>query len=488
MGSLAPMFYILELRFFRFCAKLWLKLNSSTMSKLKTNYVCSSCGDSFPKWAGKCTSCGDWNTLVESVSADSGSNNRFSTWTGASSTVVSLKQVKGTEHERFDTKIPEFNRVLGGGLVKGSVSLIGGDPGVGKSTLLLQTLGLMSDSCKVLYVSGEESPQQISLRASRLSLDEKDIRMLAEIELEKIQKAIYAEKPNLVVIDSIQTIYSAQLQSAPGTVAQVRECAAHLTRLAKGEDISMFIVGHVTKEGSLAGPRVLEHIVDTVLYFEGEVGSNFRMIRAFKNRFGAANELGVFQMGESGLEAVSNPSSMFLTAHDKPVAGSCVLAAVEGSRPFLVEVQALVEDAPTPNPKRYATGVDTSRLQMLLAVLNKHAGVVAFDQNVYIKIVGGVRIAEPAADLALLMAAHSSLTNRPLPEGLIVFGEVGLAGEIRAVPDAELRLKEAAKLGFTRALIPAQCKIKKPISGIQVETVSRVDQAIALMRKLRDAA
>lgn len=459
------------------------------MSKPKTAFICSSCGAIEPKWSGKCPQCFEWNTLIESVpETPHGSAKRFASWTGASSAAVDLKSVKGAEYLRLDTGIGEFNRVLGGGLVKGSVTLIGGDPGIGKSTLLLQSMASMGARVKTLYASGEESPEQVSLRAERLGLGEAKIRLLAEIELEKIQAVIAAEKPDVVVIDSIQTMYSGSLQSAPGTVAQVRECASHLTRLAKSQGVSLIFVGHVTKEGALAGPRVLEHMVDTVLYFEGEPGSAFRMIRTFKNRFGSANELGVFSMGENGLEEVSNPSSMFLTAHERPVAGSCVLAAMEGNRPFLVEVQALVEDAASPNPKRFATGIDTNRVQMLLAVLNKHAGVDAFDQNVYIKIVGGVRLIEPAADLAILMAAHSSLTGKPLPEGLVVFGEVGLAGELRAVQDAETRLQEAAKLGFSSALIPAQCRIKKPIAGMRVTAVTRVDQAIVAIREIKAAA
>ena len=459
------------------------------MAKNKTTYVCAGCGGQSAKWAGRCPHCGEWNTLVETVLEPEAANgNRFASWSGASGAAVDLKSVRGKEYARLDTGLGELNRVLGGGLVPGSVTLIGGDPGIGKSTLLLQALASMGGRNKVLYATGEESSEQVALRADRLGLGEAPVRLLAEIELEKIQAVIEAERPAVVVIDSIQTVYSGQLQSAPGTVAQVRECAAHLTRLAKGEQVSLILVGHVTKEGTLAGPRVLEHMVDTVLYFEGEPGSSFRMVRAWKNRFGSANELGVFAMGERGLEEVSNPSSMFLTAHDKPVAGSCVLTALEGNRPFLVEVQALVEDAPTPNPKRFASGIDTNRLQMLLAVLHKHAGIVAHDQNVYIKVVGGVRLTEPAADLAVLLAAHSSLLGRPLPEGLVVFGEVGLAGELRAVADAETRLREAAKLGFTHALLPAQCKLPRPVPGITVTAVTRVDQAITCLRELRTAA
>lgn len=382
----------------------------------------------------------------------------------------------------------ELNRVFGGGLVKGSVSLIGGEPGIGKSTLLLQVLSNFSKSMKVAYVSGEESPQQIALRAERLGLGNAEIRLIPEIELEKVLNELETEAPEVVVIDSIQTMFSSQLESAPGSVSQVRECAAQLTRYAKTRDTSLLLVGHVTKDGSIAGPRVLEHIVDTVLSFESEPGSPYRMLRAVKNRFGSANDMGVFSMGELGLEEVSNPSSMFLTQHEKPVPGCCIFAAMEGNRPFMVEIQALVEDTPSPSPRRYASGFDLNRLQMLLAVLNKHTGTAAFDQNVYLKVVGGVRLTEPASDLGALLAAHSSLTGRPLPPGLIVFGEVGLAGEVRPVQDAESRLREAAKLGFTGAIMPAANKLKKPIPGLEIRYVSRIDAALQQIRELRDVA
>lgn len=457
------------------------------MVKPKSVYVCSSCAGQSLKWTGRCSHCSEWNTLTEQVSAPE-SVNRFSGWAGQASAVVDLQAVKGKDYARTSTGLGEFDRVLGGGLVRGSVTLIGGDPGIGKSTLLLQTCANLGRNQRVLYATGEESPEQVALRAERLGLSAAGIRLLAEIELEKIQAALAQERPDVLVIDSIQTMYSSQLQAAPGTVSQVRECAAHLTRIAKQEGVSLFLVGHVTKEGSLAGPRVLEHMVDTVLYFEGEPSSNFRMLRALKNRFGSSNEMGIFAMAEAGLEEVANPSSMFLTAHEHPVPGTCVLAALEGNRPFLVEVQALVEEAPTPNPKRYATGIDTSRVQMLLAVLHRHSGVSAFDQNVYVKIVGGVRLNEPAADLPVLLAAHSSLCGRPLPAGLAVFGEVGLAGELRAVQDAETRLREAAKLGFTHALLPSQCRLKKSVPGIKVISAARVDSALAAMREMRQAA
>ena len=345
----------------------------------------------------------------------------------------------------------------------------------------------MAGEHKVLYVSGEESAQQIALRSKRLALDASALDLLAEINLEKIQAQLQIEKPAVAVIDSIQTVYSEQLTSAPGSVAQVRECAAQLTRLAKGSGITIVMVGHVTKEGALAGPRVLEHIVDTVLYFEGDTHSSFRLIRAFKNRFGAVNELGVFAMTEKGLKGVSNPSAMFLSQHSAPVAGSCVLVTQEGTRPLLVEIQALVDDAHAPNPRRLGVGLEQNRLALLLAVLHRHAGIACFDQDVFINAVGGMKISEPAADLAVMMAIVSSLTNKPLPEKLVVFGEVGLAGEVRPVQRGQERLKEAAKLGFTQALIPEANKPKQAIPGLKVIAVRRVADAVAQMRNALDA-
>lgn len=460
------------------------------MAKAKSHYVCSDCGHTASKWVGKCPGCEKWNTLAEQTVTEvpAAGPNRYSTWAGASGKAVDLKSVKGTSYARTSTGLGELDRVLGGGLVRGSVTLIGGDPGIGKSTLLLQALAHLGKAATVMYATGEESNEQIAMRAQRLGLADANIRLVAEIDLDAIMRNIEEEKPQVVVIDSIQTIYSSQLTSAPGSVAQVRECAAQLTRLAKSSHVSLILVGHVTKDGDLAGPRVLEHMVDAVLHFEGEPGSAFRMIRAYKNRFGAVNEMGVFAMGEQGLEEVSNPSSMFLTAHEKPVSGSCVLATLEGNRPFLVEVQALVEESASPNPRRFAQGFDVNKLQMLLAVLSKHAAIVAADQNVYLKVVGGVRLTEPAADLAALLAVHSSLLGKPLPSGLVVFGEVGLAGEIRPVADAEARLHEAAKLGFTQAIIPSSNKLKKSIEGISVRHASRIDQALGFMRSLREAA
>jgi DNA repair protein RadA/Sms len=396
--------------------------------------------------------------------------------------VQSLKQVQAKEMPRVPSGIDEFDRVLGGGLVEGGVVLIGGDPGIGKSTLLLQSLAALSSATAVLYISGEESAPQIALRARRLGLEAGSVRLLAEISLERIIAIVLEEKPAVVVIDSIQTVYSEQLQSAPGSVAQVRECAAQLTRMAKQAGLTLIMVGHVTKDGSLAGPRVLEHMVDTVLYFEGDTHSSFRLIRAFKNRFGAVNELGVFAMTDRGLKGVSNPSALFLSQHDAQVAGSCVMVTQEGTRPLLVEVQALVDTAHVPNPRRLSVGLDPQRLAMLLAVLHRHAGIAAFDQDVFVNAVGGVRIAEPASDLAVLLAIVSSMRNKPLPRGLVAFGEVGLAGEIRPAPRGQERLREAAKLGFSMALIPKANAPKHEIEGLEVIAVDRLEHALARVR------
>jgi DNA repair protein RadA/Sms len=377
------------------------------------------------------------------------------------------------------TGIDELDRVLGGGLVPGGVVLLGGDPGIGKSTLLLQALAQLSaNGVDVLYSSGEESAAQIALRANRIHLNAPQLEVLAEIQLEKLLLSVEAAKPQVLVVDSIQTLYSDAFSSAPGSVSQVRECAAQLTRLAKSSGICVLLVGHVTKDGHLAGPRVLEHIVDTVLYFEGDTHSSFRLVRAIKNRFGAVNELGVFAMTERGLKGVNNPSALFLSQHPETVPGSCVLVTQEGSRPLLVEIQALVDTAHIPNPRRLAVGLEQTRLAMLLAVLHRHAGIACFDQDVFLNAVGGVKISEPAADLAVLLAIASSIRNRALPKSLVVFGEVGLAGEIRPCPRGQERLKEAAKLGFTVAIIPKANLPKTKIANLRVIAVERIDEAI----------
>jgi DNA repair protein RadA/Sms len=398
--------------------------------------------------------------------------------------VLSLKDIEAIDVPRFGTGIDEFDRVLGGGLVAGGVVLIGGDPGIGKSTLLLQALANLATTRSTLYVSGEESGAQIALRARRLQVEAKDLKLQAEIQLEKILGTIADLKPDVAVIDSIQTLYSDALTSAPGSVSQVRECAAQLTRVAKQTGVTIILVGHVTKEGALAGPRVLEHIVDTVLYFEGDTQSSFRLVRAIKNRFGAVNELGVFAMTEKGLKGVSNPSALFLSQHDSQVPGSCVMVTQEGTRPLLVEVQALVDASHLPNARRLSVGLEQNRLAMLLAVLHRHAGIAAFDQDVFINAVGGVKITEPAADLAVLLAINSSMRNKALPRGLVVFGEVGLAGEIRPAPRGQERLREAAKLGFSVAVIPKANVPKQKIEGMNIVAVERIDEAFSKLREL----
>jgi DNA repair protein RadA/Sms len=450
------------------------------VAKAKSVYVCGECGGASTKWQGQCAHCGAWNALLETA-AERPAQHRFGGAAKAAA-LMPLAHVTAKESVRMPTGVGEFDRALGGGLVAGQVVLIGGDPGIGKSTLLLQALAWMSAARKSIYVTGEESAEQTALRAQRLQVDTAAVQLLAEIQLERIAATLEAEKPEIAVIDSIQTLFSEALTSAPGSVAQVRECAAQLTRLAKQHGIALVFVGHVTKEGALAGPRVLEHIVDTVLYFEGDPGSSFRLIRAFKNRFGPVNELGVFAMTEKGLRGVSNPSALFLSQHREPVPGSCILVTNEGTRPLLVEVQALVDGTQSANPRRLAQGLDQSRLAMLLAVLHRHAGIACHDQDVFVNAVGGVRIAEPAADLAVLLAVVSSFRGRPLPDKLVVFGEVGLAGEVRPAPRGQERLREAAKLGFRRALIPQANAPKQPIAGIEVTAIERLADALAAVQ------
>ena len=461
------------------------------MAKDKTLFSCHECGATSPRWLGKCPGCGAWNTLVETVAEVPGtSKNRLSTSSGQyaglaqAQAVQPLAAIEASEVARTPTGLAELDRVLGGGMVEGGVVLIGGDPGIGKSTLLLQALdALQRLGLPTLYVTGEESGAQVALRSRRLGLEGSQVNVLAEIQLEKILATVEATQPAVCVIDSIQTVYSDQLSSAPGSVAQVRECAAHLTRLAKATGVAVVLVGHVTKEGALAGPRVLEHMVDTVLYFEGDTHSSFRLVRAIKNRFGAVNEIGVFAMTEKGLRGVANPSAIFLSQHSQPVPGSCVLVTLEGTRPLLVEIQALV-DGGGPSPRRLSVGLDRDRLAMLLAVLHRHAGIATMDQDVFVNAVGGVRISEPAADLAVLLAISSSLRGKALPKGFMVFGEVGLAGEVRPAPRGQERLKEAAKLGFSVAVVPKANAPKKPIEGLTIHAVERVEEAMDVVRGL----
>ncbi len=452
----------------------------------KTLYTCRECGGTSPKWLGQCPHCKAWNTLDESAAEPAVAKNRFQALAGSAGQrqpVATLAEIEAAEVARTPTGLDELDRVLGGGIVDGAVVLIGGDPGIGKSTLLLQAVDALAPRLKVLYVTGEESGAQIALRSRRLGLDGRQVRVLAEIGLERIVQAIEAEDAAFVVVDSIQTLYSEQLSSAPGSVAQVRECAAQLTRVAKTRGSAIVLVGHVTKEGAIAGPRVLEHIVDTVLYFEGDTHSSFRLVRAIKNRFGAVNEIGVFAMTDRGLKGVSNPSAIFLSTHTEPVPGSCVLVTLEGTRPLLVEIQALV-DGGGGSPRRLSVGLDRDRLAMLLAVLHRHAGVACLDQDVFVNAVGGVRIGEPAADLAVLLAIQGSLRGKALPRGFVAFGEVGLAGEVRPAPRGQERLREAAKLGFSVAVVPKANAPKKPIEGLTVHAVDRIEQAIEAVRGL----
>jgi DNA repair protein RadA/Sms len=458
------------------------------VAKEKTTYTCTECGGTSPRWLGRCPQCEAWNTLIETVLEQATpARNRFASLAKTSEVAV-LSEIEASEVERQPTGISELDRVLGGGIVEGGVVLIGGDPGIGKSTLLLQALdGLQRVNVPTLYVTGEESGAQVALRSRRLGLEHSQVKVLAEIQLEKILATMGAQRPAIAVIDSIQTVYSDQLTSAPGSVAQVRECAAHLTRAAKASGTAVVLVGHVTKEGALAGPRVLEHMVDTVLYFEGDTHSSFRLVRAIKNRFGAVNEIGVFAMTERGLKGVANPSAIFLSQHAEPVPGSCVLVTLEGTRPMLVEVQALVDNG-GPSPRRLSVGLDRDRLAMLLAVLHRHAGVACLDQDVFVNAVGGVRISEPAADLAVMLAITSSLRGRPLPRGFIAFGEVGLAGEVRPAPRGQERLREAAKLGFSVAVVPkanAPKKGARDIEGLTIHAVERIEEAMEIVRALQ---
>lgn len=451
------------------------------MSKSKLNYSCQECGAKFPKWMGQCTDCGAWNSLVEEIVIPSlkENNPRFAGYAAASDAkVISLSNVALNNDHRMPTGINELDRVLGGGLVDGSVVLIGGDPGIGKSTLLLQTLSYLSKNNNVLYVTGEESPQQIAMRAHRLSLPTDKLNLLAETNVELIIANAQKERPRVMVIDSIQTIYTELLQSAPGGIGQVRESAAQLVRYAKQTGTALFLIGHVTKEGTLAGPRVLEHMVDSVLYFEGERDSRYRVVRAIKNRFGAVNELGVFGMTDGGLREVNNPSAIFLSRYADAIAGSVVMVTWEGSRPLLVEVQALVDESYLTNPRRVTVGLEQNRLAMLLAVLHRHGNIPTYNQDVFVNVVGGVKVTETAVDLALILAVISSLRNKPLPQDLVVFGEVGLSGEIRPVQNGQERLKEALKHGFKRAIVPYANAPKKILPNMNVTGVQNLQGAL----------
>jgi len=453
------------------------------MSKTKVTHTCQACGGQFSKWSGQCLGCGAWNTIIEEITLINRSE-RHHNYAGEHAVMTTLATVTLQEESRISTGIKELDRVLGGGLVTGSVILIGGDPGIGKSTLLLQTLCSLGDTTKVLYVTGEESLQQVTLRARRLGLPENNVLVLTDTHVERIIKNATQEKPRVMVIDSIQTMHTDLLQSAPGAVGQVKESAAQMVSFAKQTGIALFLVGHVTKEGTLAGPRVLEHMVDCVLYFEGEQDSRYRIIRAIKNRFGAVNELGIFAMTDKGLREVNNPSAIFLSRYNQPLAGSVVMATKEGSRPLLVEVQALVDQSHMGNPRRICVGLETQRLSMLLAVLHRHSGITTYDQDVFVNVVGGVRITETGADLALLLAVLSSLRQRPVRPELLIFGEVGLTGEIRPVQGGQERLREAEKHGFKYAIIPNNNMSKEKIGNMQLFPVQLLKEAIDHFKEL----
>ncbi len=451
----------------------------------KTVYLCRACGESAPKWQGQCASCGAWNTLEESLVAISAKTSHLPRenrlLSGKTGKIVKLSDVSVEDTVRWATGSTEMDRALGGGLVPGAVILIGGDPGIGKSTLTLQIVAAIAQDRQALYVTGEESSAQVASRAQRLDLALDSILVLAETGLETILAHVAQAKPQVVVIDSIQTLYSEQFNSAPGSVVQVRECAAELVRYAKANGVSILIVGHVTKEGSIAGPRVLEHLVDTVIYFEGEAGSNIRIIRALKNRFGAANEIGVFSMTEAGLRAVANPSVLFLHSAQQQAAGNVVFPAIEGSRPLLVQIQALV-DRTAGNPRRVCNGVDSQRLAMLLAVMNRHLGSQLGGFDVFVNVVGGLTVDEPAADLPIIAAIWSSLTGKPIESDAVLFAEVGLGGELRPVVGGAIRISESEKLGFKKVICGDVGRTIKNKAEIRIESVNRVDAAISILR------
>ncbi len=453
------------------------------MAKTTAQFQCRECASILNKWAGQCPDCKGWNCIEEIKPAVSTQRNRGN-WTERETTtdIVTLNEVPETDTARFSSQLDELDRVLGGGMVHGSVVLLGGDPGIGKSTILLQCLTRVSQQYGTLYVTGEESLQQVNLRAKRLDLPRDQLKLLSSTCVEEIISHAVKLQPTVIVIDSIQTIYTDSLQSAAGSVSQIRESTALLVRLAKQHNIAIFLVGHVTKEGQLAGPRVLEHMVDTVLYFEGDSSTRYRVIRAVKNRFGAVNEIGIFAMTDQGLKTVSNPSAIFLSTHDKPVSGSIIMVSREGSRPILVEIQALVTESHLGNPRRISVGLEANRLAMLLAVLQRHGGIPLYDQDVFINAVGGVRINETGADLAIILAILSSFRDKPVSNRLLVFGEVGLSGEIRPVPNGEERLKEAGKHGFETAIIPAANKPRgQPAKVLKVITVNHLSDTLNLL-------
>ena len=454
------------------------------MAKAKTAYVCNDCGAEYSRWQGQCSACKAWNTIseVRLVSTPTNKVDRFSGYAGETrAKIQTLDQISLQETPRFSSGFKELDRVLGGGVVPGSAILIGGHPGAGKSTLLLQVMCHLSQKMTALYVTGEESLQQVAMRAKRLGLPPEKLHMLSETSVEQICHLADQLKPQIIVIDSIQVMHLADIQSSPGSVAQVRECASFLTRYAKTRQVAIVMVGHVTKDGTLAGPKVLEHVIDCSLLLEGETDSRYRTLRSHKNRFGAVNELGVFAMTEQGLREVKNPSAIFLSRGDEQTSGSSVMVLWEGTRPLLVEIQALVDHSMLANPRRVAVGLEQNRLALLLAVLHRHGGLQMGDQDVFVNVVGGVKVTETGADLALLLALISSFRNRPLSPDLVVFGEVGLAGEIRPVPSGQERISEAAKHGFKRAIVPFANKPKSAVENMAVFTVKKLGDAIAVL-------
>lgn len=448
----------------------------------KQTFSCQTCGTVYPKWTGQCTGCNGWNTIAEEVAAAAPS--RYQGYAGAEAVITRMTEVTLQDITRITTGLPELDRVLGGGIIMGSAILLGGDPGIGKSTILLQTTAYLSQSLDVLYVTGEESLQQVTLRARRLGLPEDKVWLLADTHVETILAHVKKIKPRVLVVDSIQTMHTSLLASAPGSVGQVRESAMQLVSYAKQTETVLFLAGHVTKEGNIAGPRVLEHMVDTVLYFEGEADSRYRMIRAVKNRFGAVNELGIFAMTEKGLREVSHPSAIFLSRGNEPAAGSIITATKEGSRPLLVEVQALVDQSNANSPRRLSIGLEPQRLSLLLAILSRHSGTAIHGMDVFLNVVGGLQVTEPAADLPVLFAILSSLRNKPLPQDLIAFGELGLSGEIRPVPGGQERLKEAAKHGFKTAVVPSANVSRQQWDGMQIVPVQTLQEAVDWFREL----
>jgi DNA repair protein RadA/Sms len=459
------------------------------MAKSKTAFVCNDCGSDYAKWQGQCSDCNAWNTLSEvrlgppkgSGRAGAGVTASRVGFAGTLAQAQVLNEIDLQDLPRFSSGTGEFDRVLGGGLVPGSAILIGGNPGAGKSTLLLQTMCHLAQTQEALYITGEESLQQVAMRAQRLGLPTDRLRLMSETNVEAIVASAEKLKPRVLVVDSIQVVHTDEIASAPGSVSQVRECAAYLTRLAKKTGIVLFLVGHVTKDGSLAGPKVLEHMIDCSILLEGTHDSRFRTLRGQKNRFGAVNELGVFAMTEQGMREVKNPSAIFLDRSEQPASGSAVMAVWEGTRPLLVEIQALVDDSQLGNPRRVAVGLEQNRLAMLLAVLHRHGGLQVGDQDVFANVVGGVKVLETSADLALLLAIVSSFRDRQLPRDMVIFGEVGLSGEIRAVPSGQERLSEAAKHGFKHAIVPRANAPRSPIAGMEVKAVSSLQEALAAL-------